>query len=87
VPHGATFESWRSLEHLDIPVADDRTLLAMKCAAARTDEDVGDIRTLAARLSLRTAADVLAVVTQFYPEDRLAVRTRLLVEELFHDGR
>jgi predicted nucleotidyltransferase len=83
IPEGAVFERWRSLGSLEISVADDRTLLAMKCAAARTEEDANDIRTLAARLHLRTAADVLAVVTRFYPVDRLPVRTRLLVEELF----
>lgn len=83
VPQGATFERWRALDHLDISVADERTLLAMKCAAARTEEDAGDIRTLAARLRLRTAPEVLDVVTGFYPIERLPVRTRLLVEELF----
>jgi hypothetical protein len=83
VPAGATFERWRSFAHLDVSVADNRTLLAMKCAAARTDEDAADIRTLAARLDLHRAGDVLAVVTQFYPAERLGVRTRLLIEELF----
>lgn len=83
VPPGATFERWRSFPHLDISVADDRTLLAMKCAAARTTEDAADIRTLAARLGLGTAADVLALTIQFYPAGRLGVRTSLLIEELF----
>jgi hypothetical protein len=83
VPAGATFERWRSSPNLDISVADDRTLLAMKCAAARTTEDAADIRTLAARLGLRTSAEVLALVMHFYPAGRLGVRTSLLIEELF----
>ena len=33
--------------------------------------------------ALTTAADVLAIVSQFYPVERLPVRTRLLIEELF----
>ena len=59
----------------------------MKCAAARTEEDTADIRLLAARLDLTTAADVLRVVTEFYPVARLPVRSQLLVEELFHDRK
>ncbi len=55
----------------------------MKCAAARTDEDAADIRVLAARLRLRTRAEVLDIVTAFYPVERLPIRTRLLIEELF----
>jgi hypothetical protein len=85
VPAAARFERWRALGHLDVSVADLRTLLAMKCAAARTQDDSADIRFLADRLGLCTASDVLAVVTTFYPVDRLPVRSRLLVEELFDD--
>ena len=58
----------------------------MKCAAARTAEDAGDIRFLAARLDLRSAEEVLEVVLSYYPVERLPVRTRLLLEEMFDDG-
>lgn len=83
VPAGATFERWRSLPSLDIAVADARTLLAMKGAAARTEEDANDIRVLAAHLGLTTAGEVLDVVLAFFPADRLPVRSRLLIEEMF----
>jgi hypothetical protein len=55
----------------------------MKCAAARTQEDSADIRFLAGHLGLTTAKEVLDLVLCFYPEDRLPVRTQLLIEELF----
>jgi hypothetical protein len=48
---------------------------------------VGDIRFLAQRLGLRSSREVLAVVLDFYPADRLPVRVRLLLEELFDDGQ
>jgi hypothetical protein len=86
IPPGAGFERWRNLVNLDVLVADDRTLLAMKCAAARTQEDAADIAFLAARLGLSSSRDVLAVVLSYFPEERLPVRTRLILEEMFDDG-
>ncbi|MEW6746913.1 MAG: hypothetical protein AB1486_29605 [Planctomycetota bacterium] len=86
LPRNAGFNQWRSLPNLDISVADDRTLLAMKCAAARTTEDANDIQFLAARLGLSSSAEVLEVVLSYYPAEQLPVRTRLLLEEMLDDG-
>jgi hypothetical protein len=83
IPAGAGIDAWRSLSHVTISHADAPTLLAMKCAAARTDEDVRDIRFLADHLHLTSPESVLAVVLQFYPAERLPVRTQLLIEEMF----
>ncbi len=85
VPPAARFEIWRTLSHLTVSAADPSTMLAMKVAAARTAEDTGDIRTLVALLGLTSAEAVLAEVVRFVPEDRLPMRARLLLEELFDD--
>lgn len=87
IPAGAGFDAWRSLANLDVCIADERTLLAMKCAAARTAEDAGDIRSLAKRLGLDWSAEVLEVELAYYPPERLPVRTQLLLEETLDDGR
>lgn len=83
VPASAGFESWADWPNLSVSVADPLTLLAMKVAAARTQEDTEDIRFLARLLGLGTAEAVLRVVLDYYPEARLPVRSRLLVEEMF----
>jgi hypothetical protein len=85
VPQNAGYDSWQALSHLNVAVADPRTLLAMKCAAARTVEDSSDIRVLATLLGLTSSREVLKVVGEYIPDERLPVRTRLLLEEMFHD--
>jgi predicted nucleotidyltransferase len=86
VPPNAGFDRWQELSNLTISTADDRTLLAMKCAAARTQEDAGDILYLAKRLGLRSSREVLDLVLEYYPAERLPVRTRLLLEEMLDDS-
>jgi len=76
VPPQAGYEAWHAWSHLTVSTVDARTLLAMKCAAARTAEDSADIRFLANLLGLRSAAEVVELVVQFFPADRLPVRTR-----------
>ena len=86
LPENAAFELWRSWSNLEVSVAEPKTLLAMKCAAARTADDTGDIKFLAGLLGLKKSSDILALLACFYPEDRLPVRSRLLLEEMFDDG-
>ncbi len=83
LPAGATFQAWRSFSHLAVVTADAPTLLAMKVSAARTLQDAADIRFLADHLGLTDADAVLRLVESYYPADRLAIRSQLLVEELF----
>ena len=85
VPATAGYETWQAFSHLTISTVDTRTLLAMKCAAARTSEDAADVRFLTNVLGLRSAAEVLRVVLAYFPEDQLPVRVRLLLEEMFDD--
>jgi hypothetical protein len=86
LPPNAGFERWKTFSQLEVSVADDRTLLAMKCAAARTAEDARDIEFLAEKLGLKSSAAVISVVLAYYPPERLPVRTRLLLEELLDEG-
>jgi hypothetical protein len=85
VPERPGYETWQALSHLTISTVDTRTLLAMKCAAARTEADAADIRFLATALGLQSAAEVLKVVLAYFPAERLPVRVRLLLEEMFDD--
>jgi hypothetical protein len=85
VPVNAGYETWQALRHLTISTVDAPTLLAMKCAAARTQEDSSDIQFLARQLGLTSSREILDVVARYFPESVLPVRSRLLLEELF-DG-
>lgn len=63
-------------------------LFAMKCLAMRiggaeSSQDVEDIRHLGEILDIRTAAEAIAVVSQYYPEKIISPKTRFGLEEMF----
>ena len=87
VPANADYDAWKSYSHLTVSAADARTMLAMKCASARAEQDKEDIRFLAGLLGLRTSKDILAAVSAYFPEERLPPRSRFLLEEMFDESR
>lgn len=76
---------------LSMPVPE--YLLAMKCMASRIagtegePSDVGDIVFLIRHLKLKGAAEVLDLVSQYYPASRIPPKTQYLVEGLFEEGK
>jgi hypothetical protein len=48
----------------------------------RDDTDLGDVRFLMNRLGLRDAAQVLNVVSRYYPDERIRPKTRFAIEEI-----
>lgn len=79
--------------HLRLTMPVPEYLLAMKCMAARlggtTGEpsDVPDIIFLVRHLNLKSAPAVLDLVAQYYPANRIPVKTQYLVEGLFEEGK
>jgi len=68
-------------------------MLAMKCMAARLggteshQSDVPDIIFLIRHLHLTSAQEVLDIVTDYYPPNRIPVKTQYLIEGLFEEGK
>jgi len=83
-PHG-TFNPYLERPHLQVFVAQPEYLLAMKCMAMRLGEefhDLDDVRYLLRFLNLTSAADALAIVSRYFAESQIPVKTRLALEEL-----
>jgi hypothetical protein len=57
-------------------------LLAMKVRAARAVRDADDIRILLDRLELRTVDQVLALVSNYFPDEPLSDRSRMMLEDI-----
>ncbi|MSP40442.1 MAG: hypothetical protein EXR70_18285 [Deltaproteobacteria bacterium] len=91
--HETTTGNLPQFAHLRLTMPVPEYLLAMKCMAARiggtTDEpsDVTDIIFLVRHLKFKSAQEVLDLVGQYYPANRIAVKTQYLIEGLFEEGK
>ncbi len=91
--HETTTGNLPQFPHLRLTMPVPEYLLAMKCMAARivgtTDEpsDVADIVYLVRHLHLDSPKEVLDLVGQYYPANRIPVKTQCLVEGLFEEGK
>ena len=91
--HETTPGNLPQFPHLRLTMPVPEYLLAMKCMAARiggaTDEpsDVADITFLIRHLKLKSAKEVLDLLGQYYPANRIPVKTQYLVEGLFEEGK
>lgn len=82
-PGEAPREEVRSYSNLRVWVPTAQYMLAMKCISARYDSfDKDDLIFLIKHLHLKLPSEVLDIVSKYYPEERIPVKTRFLVEEL-----
>jgi hypothetical protein len=92
VRHETTTGNLPQFPHLRLTMPVPEYLLAMKCMAARiggtADEpsDMADITFLIRHLQLKTPKHVLNLVGQYYPANRIPVKTQYLVDGLFEEG-
>lgn len=60
-------------------------MLALKCMAMRLGaefQDLDDIRYLLRHVNITTAADAVAIVTQYFDDAQIPAKTQLALEEL-----
>ena len=74
------------LTNLKVYIPEPDYLLAMKALAARVDgQDKADVIFVVRHLGIESAEDVLTIVTNYYPYQRIKPSTRYFIEELFDD--
>jgi hypothetical protein len=71
------------LSHLKIYMPPPDYLLAMKVLSARADTmDRDDVKILIKKLELKNAAEIVAIVKNYYPRKEIKPETRIMIEEL-----
>lgn len=79
------FDRYLERSHLSVFVAQPAYLLAMKCVAMRLGEefhDLDDVRFLLRYLNITTAKEALAIVTRYFDDTAIPIKTRLALEEI-----
>ena len=79
------FDRYIERSHLQVFVALPSYMLALKCMAMRLGEefqDVDDVRYLLRHLNITAAPAAIAVVTQYFDESQIPVKTRLALDEM-----
>lgn len=91
--HETTQAGLPQFPNLRVIMPTSEYLLAMKCMASRIGavegeaDDVSDMVFLIRHLKLKTAREVMNIVTAYYPQDRIPVKAQYLVEGLFAEDR
>ncbi len=83
-----TYDRFLELTHLQVYVAQPGYLLALKCMAMRLGaefHDLDDVRYLLRHLDIRTVRAAMVVVTQYFDEAQIPIKTRLALEEILDD--
>ncbi|MGH9092340.1 MAG: hypothetical protein ACRDZR_13340 [Acidimicrobiales bacterium] len=78
-------ESWMPVRHygeLEVFLADERMMLALKLRASRGQRDQHDIRVLLQACGVTTEAAALAIYDEFFPEDPLPRVHRAALAEI-----
>jgi len=91
--HETTMGNLPQFPRLRLTMPVPEYMLAMKRMAARIGgtvedpSDIADIVFLTRHLKLKSAKAVLDLVGEYYPANRIPVKTRYLVEGLFDEGK
>jgi hypothetical protein len=85
-----TREGLPQFSHLRIMRPTAQYLLAMKCLAARdsgygTDGDKKDVMALITHLQLQTAEEIFKIIENYYPQERIGVKTKFFIEEIIQE--
>ena len=72
---------------VEVVVADERTLLAMKMRASRGRRDEADIRFLLEKCGCESVDDALALYEEYFPEDELPERAVPMLRYAFEQLR
>jgi len=82
VTENAPREDFLALDGLKITVVSPEYLLAMKLMSARFGEtDADDIRFLINKLQIKTVDEAYAILTRYYPVNRIVPKTMYMIQE------